>query len=114
MLGVARAGTRWPAVILACVCVPSFISADHTGRQQVQAMVPRGDASSNSSALIIQDPPLAFRAAVNVLIVDVQVAAAPGKLVPALAAAQFEVTIAGRKRTVVLAEFVHTDEGTIT
>jgi hypothetical protein len=44
---------------------------------------------------------------------DVQVVAAQGKPVPGLTTAQFDVTIAGRKRRVVLAEFVHADEGPI-
>jgi len=45
--------------------------------------------------------------------IDVQVVAAPGKPVPGLTTAQFEVSIAGRTRRVVLAEFVHADEGPI-
>lgn len=45
--------------------------------------------------------------------IDVQVVAAQGKPVPGLTTAQFEVSIAGRTRRVVLAEFVHADEGPI-
>ena len=47
------------------------------------------------------------------MIIDVQVVAAQGKPVPGLTTAQFEVSIAGRTRRVVLAEFVHSDEGPI-
>ena len=61
----------------------------------------------------MQEPSPAFRAAVNLVMIDVQVVAAQGKPVPGLTTAQFEVSIAGRTRRVVLAEFVHADEGPI-
>ena len=72
-----------------------------------------GDSASGSAVLFTQEPPLAFRTAVNLVIIDVQVVAAPGKPVPGLTTAQFEVSIAGRTRRAVLAEFVHADEGPI-
>lgn len=100
--------------MVACAFLPSFISADQAGRRQLEAMrVGTGDSATGSAALFTQEPPPAFRTAVNLFIIDVQVVAAQGKPVPELTAAQFAVSIAGRTRRVVLAEFVHADEGPI-
>lgn len=73
-----------------------------------------GDSANGGAVLFTQEPPPAFRTAVNLVIIDVQVVAAQGEPVPGLTTAQFEVSIAGRTRRVVLAEFVHADEGPIT
>jgi hypothetical protein len=72
-----------------------------------------GDSASGSAVLFTQEPPPAFRTAVNLVIIDVQVVAAQGKPMPGLTTAQFAVSIAGRTRRVVLTEFVHVDEGPI-
>jgi hypothetical protein len=61
----------------------------------------------------VQAPPT-FRAGVDLVMLDVQVVAAPSKPVPPLTASQFEVTIEGRHRTIVTAEFLHVDEGRLT
>jgi len=72
-----------------------------------------GDSVNGRPVLFTQEPPLAFRTAVNLVMIDVQVVAVEGKPVPSLTTAQFEVSIAGRTRRVVLAEFVHADDGPI-
>ena len=114
MFRVGRSGTRWPGIVLACAFLPSFISADQADRRQLEATtVGAGDSANGSAVLFTQEPPPAFRTAVDLVIVDVQVVAAQGKPMPGLTTAQFDVSIAGRKRRVVLAEFVHTDEGPI-
>ena|SRR6266545_488258 len=61
-----------------------------------------------------QESPSVFRTAVDLVRMDVQVVAAEGKPMPSLTLDQFEVSIAGRKRKVVFAEFLHVDEGPIT
>lgn len=111
---VERFGARCAGVVVACAFLPSFISADQAGRRQLDAMTPgTGDSASGSAVLFTQEPPPAFRTAANLVIIDVQVVAAQGKPVPSLTTAQFAVSIAGRTRKVVFAEFVHTDEGPI-
>ena len=45
--------------------------------------------------------------------IDVQVFAAKGMPMPGLTSDQFDVTIAGRKRRVVLFQFLHADEGPV-
>jgi hypothetical protein len=115
LVRVARVGLRWAGVVVACAFLPSFISADHAGRRQLEAMTSGpGDPAHGRAVLFTQEPPPAFRTAVNLVIIDVQVVAAQGQAVPGLTTAQFEVSIAGRTRRVVLAEFVHADEGPIT
>ena len=64
--------------------------------------------------LAAQSAPPSFRTAIDLLMIDVQVAAAEGQPVPRLTVSQFEVKIAGRMRTIVMAEFVHADDGPIT
>ncbi len=61
-----------------------------------------------------QEPPAVFRTAVDLVRMDVQIVAPPGKPMPVLTPDQFEVHIAGRMRHVVLAEFLHVDEGRMT
>ena len=72
-----------------------------------------GGSAGGSAVLFTQEPPTAFRTAANLAIIDVQVVAAQGKPVPSLTTAQFAVSIAGRTRKVVFAEFLHADEGPI-
>jgi hypothetical protein len=111
---VERFGARCARVVVACAFLPSFISADRAGPRQLEAMtVGTRDSASGSAVLLTQEPPPAFRTGVDLVIIDVQVVAAQGKPVPGLTAAQFAVSIAGRTRRVVLAEFVHADEGPI-
>jgi hypothetical protein len=106
--------TRFARVVVACAFLPSFISADQAGRRQFEAItVGAGGPANGSAVLFTQEPPPAFRTGVNLAIIDVQVVAAQGKPVPDLTTAQFAVSIGGRKRRVVLAEFVHADEGPI-
>lgn len=116
MFRVERSGTRWSGVILACAFVPPlFFSADRAGGRQVEAArAGAGDSANGSAVLFTQEPPPAFRTAVNLVIMDVQVVAAHGKSMPGLTTAEFDIGIAGRKRNVVLAEFLHADEGPIT
>ena len=64
--------------------------------------------------LFAQEPPPAFRAGASVVTIDVQVAAAQGKPTAGLTAEQFDVSISGRRRKVVRAEFLHADEGPVT
>src|SRR6185503_7324035 len=105
---------RCAGVVVTCAFLPSFISADQAGRRQLEAMTAgSGDSANGSAVLFTQEPPPAFRTAVNLVIIDVQVVEAHGKPVPGLTTAQFEVSIAGRTRRVVLAEFVHADEDPI-
>jgi hypothetical protein len=113
MFRVQRSGLVGRRIVLACAFLPSFISADQLGRRPVEATVRTGDSANGSAVLITQEPPPAFRTAVDLVIVDVQLVAAQDKPVPGLTTAQFDVSIAGRKRRVVLAEFVHDDEGPI-
>jgi VWFA-related protein len=53
-----------------------------------------------------QQPPPRFRSAVDVVAVDVQVVDGSGKPIPALAADKFEVSIGGKRRRVLSAEFI--------
>ena len=100
--------------MVACAFLPSFISTDQAGRRQLEAMTAgTGDSAGGRAVLFTQEPPPAFQTAVNLVIIDVQVVAAHGKPVPGLTTAHFAVSIAGRSRRVVLAEFVHADEGPI-
>jgi hypothetical protein len=64
--------------------------------------------------LFAQETPPAFRTAANLVMIDVQVVGAQGKPIPDLATEQFEVSIAGHQRKVVLAELLHADEGPVT
>jgi hypothetical protein len=82
-------------VVLACAFLPSSLF------QEDQAGPPQ------------QERPAALRASVNLVIIDVQIVAAQEKPARGLTTAQFEVTIAGHQRKVVLVEFVHADEGPI-
>jgi hypothetical protein len=50
---------------------------------------------------------------VDLLMIDVQLTPADGKPASMLTAADFQVKIGGRKRTVVLAEFLHSDDGPV-
>lgn len=60
-----------------------------------------------------QTPPPVFRAGTDLIMIDVQVVSAERQEVPTLSVSEFEVRIAGRKRTIVLTEFLHRDEGQV-
>jgi hypothetical protein len=90
------------AFVLASVFVPTLLSACKTG-----------DSGAGSAVLFAQELPPAFRTAVNLVTLDVQVAASQSRPMPGLTAEQFDVSIAGRKRRVVRAELLHADEGAI-
>jgi hypothetical protein len=99
-------------VLLACALLPAFISVNHADRRQLEATT-AGDSANDSALLFSQALPPAFRTAVNLVIMDAQVVSAQGTAVPDLTTAQFAISIAGHERHVVLAEFVHNDEGPI-
>src|SRR5688572_724644 len=115
MFRAEGSGTGWSQVVLTWMFVLRLFSADWAGSRPVEAVSVGDGGSANGSAVLFrQEPPPAFRTAVNLVIMDVQVVAAQGKPMPGLTSAQFDVSIAGHKRRVVLAEFVHADEGPIT
>lgn len=66
------------------------------------------------AVLFTQETPPAFRAAVNLVMIDVQVVVAPGRPMTDLATEQFSVSIAGHERKVVLAQLLHADERPVT
>jgi hypothetical protein len=103
MFRLRRSGVFWSGVVLACAVALPLLSEHKTG-----------DSGEGSTALFAQELPPAFRAAVNLVILDVQVAAAQGRPMPGLTTEQFDVRIAGRERRVVRAELLHADEGAIT
>jgi hypothetical protein len=72
----------------------------------VCALVPPRSATS-------QVAPPVFRSATDLIMIDVQVVAGQTQEVPVLTPSQFEVRIAGPVRTIVLAEFLHRDEGPV-
>ena len=82
------------------------------------SMVPgngvRGPAGGAGRGIAAMQAPPAFRTGVDLLMFDVQVVSGEGKPVPRLTAAQFEVKVAGRGRTIVMTEFLHADDGPIT
>jgi hypothetical protein len=73
-----------------------------------------GDSATLGAVPFAQEPLPGFRTTVNLVTIDVQVVAAQGKPMPGLTTEQFDVSIAGRKRRVVLSEFLHADEGPVT
>ena len=102
-------------IVFACAFVLPLFSGHQTGARPVGTATTAGGDSANGVAVVLpQATPPAFRAAVNLLTIDVQVVAAQGKPMPALAAEQFDVRIARRQRKVVFARLLHTDEGAIT
>jgi hypothetical protein len=64
-------------------------------------------------ALAAQEAAPTFRAGADLVTIDVQIVPVRGTSVPVLTADLFDVRIAGQKRTVVSAVFVHYDEGAI-
>lgn len=103
MFRLQKSGVSWPSVALACAVALPLLSGHKTG-----------GSGEGSAVLFAQERPPAFRAAVNLVILDVQVAAAQGRPMPGLTTEQFDVRIAGRERRVVRAELLHADEGAIT
>jgi hypothetical protein len=103
MFRLHRPGACWSGVVLASAFVLPLLSGDKTG-----------DSVESSAVLFAQELPPAFRTAVNLVTLDVQVVATQGRPMPSLTAEQFGVSMAGRKRRVVRAELLHADGGTIT
>ena len=75
---------------------------------------PAGQRATPGSPDLQQETPPAFRTAVNLVMIDVQVAVAQGRPMTDLATGQFDVSIAGHQRKVVLAQLLHADEGPVT
>ena len=115
MFRLQRPRALWSGIVFACAFVRPLFSGHQTGGRTVgTATTDGGDSANGIAVLFTQDTPPAFRTAVNLLTIDVQVVAPQGKPIPALTAEQFDVRIAGRQRKVVFAELLHMDEGAVT
>jgi hypothetical protein len=102
MFRLHRHGACWSGFVLACAVALPLLSGNRTL-----------DPVDGSAILYAQELPPAFRTAVNLVALDVQVVATQGRPMPGLTAEQFDISIAGHKRRVVRAELLHADEGAI-
>lgn len=115
MFRLQKPGALWSGVVLACAFVSPLFSGHHTtGRPVGPAKTGAGDSARGGAVLLVQETPPAFRTAVNLVLIDVQVVVPQGKPIPDLTTGQFDVSIAGHPRKVVLAELLHADEGAVT
>jgi hypothetical protein len=72
------------------------------------------DDSTVLRAVALAQEPQDFRASVDLVTIDVQVVAAGSTPISTLTTGQFEVRIAKHDRPVILAQFLHADEGAVT
>jgi hypothetical protein len=103
MFRLHRPGACCSGVVLASAFVLTLVPGDKTG-----------DWLEGGAVLSAQELPPAFRTAVNLVMIDVQVVVTQDKPIPDLTTEQFDVSIAGHQRKVVFAELLHADEGPVT
>ena len=72
-----------------------------------------GFGSSPVAAHSAQETPSAYRSTVDLLMIEVQVTPPNGKPQAVLTAGDFQVQIGRKKRRVVIAEFLHSDDGPV-
>jgi hypothetical protein len=92
-----RLARRWSTVVPACAFLTAVVAASQAGDRLVEA----------------QQPP-SFRAGVDLVTIDVQVTRAKDTPIRELTAADFDISISGRKRPAASAALLHYDEGTVT
>jgi hypothetical protein len=98
MRQLERSARRWPVVPPACAFLITLAAASPAGGRLLEAQ---------------QSPP-AFRAGVDLVTIDVQVTPVKNAPMRKLTAADFDISISGRKRPVVSVTPLHDDTGTVT
>ena len=72
-----------------------------------------GVVTAAAIPLLDQEPAPTFRSGVDLVIIEVQLAAAEGRPIARATIKNFQVKTDGRTRQLVLAEFLHSDDGPV-